>query len=1306
MFNYEKRFTRHKDSRNVHPDVRVNPMASSEEDAAKVPEGVVPQVCAELVFSAWDGFSEGVEFDLGHRAVRVPLPYAICIRVGDVDGEICPVSAKIELNPDQASSMLVSMICGYATFEKEVDNEGRSVYEDVILTFWGAPDTYAKECTANFIVTVTDVNGESYETTFCVTAHSVEPVVAVECPNTKSRVQRNDTHVTFTAGKTGEESITVWNETEGNAPLLLNVLLKDSAKGIFNVGRESDDSCVCFPITLPPASSFSFVVRFDLSYAQLKQSSYYGCVLIKLANMLPKKTRTWGDRDLHWTYDHVLALQVSPNDEDFSHDLPSEEIETPSEEFYDFEEFLRAEGEDGIEDIYPLDVDVAACDSEQPSDSLEEGPLYEGVFSMLEPVKWVLSEEIDDTTEEGGEELSLDREDCNVGYASPSEESEMKDALDHELEAAGDICSGLDVDWEDQPDTDKVQYVVREIAPDPESVEANLQSKVEDEFSLTHQYLPAKLSSEDRDTKSGEANMITFDRPRVVLSENCESEEEYVKSSQNGGNIGLEEDSPNQDESTPSCAHRERFVEKTPFGKLVGYGPRSDRFEARPLVSKTLEFNEARSSKRSVPLVPVLRPEVRSADLIEAEAGSSRENDGQCSSILSERKTTKPNGESIAVIERVEKTFGADTLSGQQVSERYAQGRRDTLNSAFAQFGSITSSRESVAGDNLFSPSNAHSSATPRDSDDGRSKSNLHTYETGLPFDANVNAIPSTGSCASTYGAGADDSLLKSMQGIIDSGNSEFSRDSTGAGIGRFKAQKQNAPKPPKIPNRQQPESFAFKDHRESLTAGRAKESLSSVSTFTSVRDSGMVVKTAQKFTLRSVFNKDMRPKLRMPRRIHQKGLYLLAHRGSVVLPISNASGVDIEIHAKVEAPVGSEARATANPSFLVVQPAQRSEIVLTRNSSFSGMLSTVLLCKSVRNERSLTAYRVPLTVEPLRKVVDNSGFKIDRPSLTYYNPSAESRINRVRVYNGTAQQATYQVWIGRGKIATASATESPFRVKKGVSGVALSTESIDVDVEFDAGEVVGHFYEDLNIMMDDQLEKMRLFGYSGGSEIRLEFTENNILRARNSGRRFGFIVITGPDEKSDDACGERMVMAPGEEQRYEMPFGSGSLIYTGDEIARVRFCMAVEREPALHGENEHMLRLFMGRFDGAQRASVQEGYNFRRDNRYTLHYASRLLETCTRQYRFDVQDERVSLCKGVASDLLETWRVVKEENGMMRIVNNDPREALGFTAEGIEPNGGRVPALGDARVVAFRERVCINARGTQVNLDVGQIGR
>lgn len=1000
MFNYEKRLARHRDFRNVHPEVRVNPMANSEEDAAKVPQEVVPQVCAELMFSSRDGFTEGVDFDLGCRAVRVPLPYAICIRVSDMEGDICPVSARIELNPDQVSSMLISMISAYATFEKGEDDEGRSVYEDVVLTFWGAPDTYAKECTASFVVTVTDTNDESYETTFCVTAHSVEPVVAVECPNAKSKVQKNDTHVTFTAGKTGEESITVWNETEGNAPLLLNVLIRDSAKGIFSIGRRSDDSSICFAATLPSASSFSFVVRFDLSYAQLKQSSYYGCVLIKLANMLPKRTRTWGDRDLHWTYDHVLALQISPNDEDFSCDLPSEEMQTPSEDFYDFEEFLRAEGEDDIEDIYPLNLNVAACDSEELPDDVEEGPLYEGSFSMLEPVEWVLSEEIENATDDGEDEPVHDQKEWDVDYASSYEGSEVKDSTGQELDVVGESYDEHDANWKARPSSVIEQHLVRKTDPTAESVEANAQRNVvEDECNLIrqHDHLFTQFSSEVQGVESEEANLIEFDRPEVVPSANRRPEQEHFEPAANAEITSFENLPSSRKESLQFSAQRQQLADKTPFGKLVGYGPISDRLEAKPVVSKKLELVEAHDYECIGPVAPVFGSGQSPVKLNEAD--SNQENDEQSSSILYNRESTESEARDIVTTEKVEnssfETNALSCLNGlsrsilqskdhdvgpipslslQQVSKPCTQSRRDTLDSSFAQFGSIASSKGSVVpSDNPFSSSTAQSVESPHVSNGGRINSDVLTGAGDLPSNTNEIALGNVDSCASRREAETEDpSLMMPLHGVLKSDIDSVSRNSTGADISRFKAQRQNASKPPKIPNRQQAESFALRDHRQSLTTGRAQESLSSVSTFTSVRDSGMVVKTAQKFTLRSVFNKDMRPKLRMPRRIQQKGLYLLARRGSVVLPIFNASSVDIEVHARVETAAGCGAKVMVNPGFVVVQPSQRSEFVITRNSASSGMLSIVLLCKSVRNERSVTAYRVPLIVEALKIVVEN----------------------------------------------------------------------------------------------------------------------------------------------------------------------------------------------------------------------------------------------------------------------------------------------------------------------------------------------
>lgn len=1262
------------------PDVRVNPLAGDPEGEAVLPPGIIPEIVHEVEFGLHYGFEEAVEVELGCRAMRVPLPYAINVRVVETDGEICPASAKLETNPDCPNSMLLSVISGSVNFES--DWEGG--YDDVVLTFWAAPDTFALQNTASLLLTVTDVDGTVHETTLELNAEGTEPMIAVERPRLQSRNNRQDTHIMFDKGEgTEEEFVTVWNESKHDAPLLINVVVTDSGRGVFSIGRDSDDRCECIPTTIPGCSAVSFVVRFDRSQVQTTRNFYHGTILIKLGCIFPQGVHRWKNRDFNLAFDHVLSLQAKgsgglceevstpdttidlesqtlsdsgtyPSSEDTPIEPASQtrsptaprpismsssqlEDNVPDETLQadinshpdDGHEIFSVSSEAGTDvvDFEPLDVVVSACGLEAVPEGIDQGPLYEGVFSLLEPVEWVLCE----TSEGGSEEI-----DVQYDYSSTTgNRGSMVSAVSVEdiralgRNATSDTCTPLtkptQVEGSPRISSLASRKGLQIASPWVQMAGMNVEQNYGEpekraqmgRGACNRKHFGLKAAYKGN-VVSGNKKIDSVVLPQIAVPVleteqfspclNRPATSQLPKTTPFGKLVGY------ADERTGSGVS-----EITPFGKLIGYSHDTKHLDSQRSVRK-LDFRDGGDY-----------PDVEVCDRV---------------------STLRKNGSTRVLNRAGAGVFTA--LLGPPAEEVDGMGT-DLVH----DHANVTKSKSVLSHERMAARRTRSSRNT-----DSETSSSRKSFRGG---NKSVSAVPLVPQDDISYQV----TRSKQASGKPPLGPGSKGSPTTDIGL------------------------LSIPDERTSHGPRRNQASLSSSS-------SALTITGGTSLSAAPDISRDARPKLRLPRKIQRNGVLLVAGAGSVLFPLCSGTKSEMEVEIQIKPAEDSNVCVKADPSFLVLHSGQRAEVVFSRYSGSEGRMNVFLVCRSLKHPEDVTSYRVPLTVEGSSKASSSERFSIDRPTLTFYNPDEASRKKRIRVFNGTSRPEAVQIWIGpRDKGEDQDGWGSVFKLLSPSVGFLEPQTSLNVDVLFNGGEGAEYHYDDLNIKMGSQVEAMRMFGYSGGSEIQMEFTEDKILRARNVGERHGFVLITGPEHESEDVFAEKAVLAPGEELEFEMPYGSGSLIYTGDEISRIRFCAALIVDPTRCTDHEEQKKLFSDWFQGQERASAAENLHFTTEQKYTLHYASRMFYVGLRQFSFDVNDERVVPTTASERNRGQNWRASIDHDGFVHISNNDPVESLAYEMDGADPERGVIPPLGDARNSSYRERVTVRSRGVTLELIV-----
>lgn len=1244
------------------PDVRVNPLAGDPEGEAALPPGIIPEIVHEVEFGLYYGFEEAIEVELGYRAMRVPLPYAINVRVVETDGEICPASAKLETNPDCPNSMLLSVISGSVNFESDGEGGG---YEDVVLTFWAAPDTASVHNTASLLLTVTDVDGTLYETTLELCAEGTEPMIAVERPRLQSRSNRQDTQITFDKGEgTEEELVTVWNETKHDAPLLINVVVTDSGRGVFSIGRDSDDRCECIPITIPACSAVSFVVRFDLSQVETIRSFYHGTILIKLGCIFPKGVHRWKNRDFNLAFDHVLSMQAKGSDgpceevgtPDTTIDLQSQTISEDSTYLYsedtpmqpashlrspappksistsssqqtesvpdetpeaDIESHpgdvhgtfsVGSEAGTDIVDFEPLDVVISACGLEPVPEGIDQGPLYEGVFSLLEPVEWVLCETSEGLSEETDVQYDYSSTTGNRGSMVSAVSGEDIRGLRRRVNSDNWAHSTKQTQLEESPKPWISSLGTREGPQIASSWTQMAGMNTKQNGGEPENPVHSGLGACKRDHLGQKTVQLLETETHFSPCLNRQAASQLPETTPFGKLVGYVDER--------ACS---RVSQNTPFGRLVGYSPDRRRLDSLPSVRK-LGFGEGSDypDEEVFERVSTLR-----------KNGSTGVMGGAAAGLFTAMLGTPPKGidgmRTGLVHDQPKVPISKAVLSHERTGARCTRSSRNADSDT-------TASHENVrGGSNVVNPE----PLTPQDE---------ISYQ-----------------------------VTRSKK---TSGKPPLGRRSKGSSTREI-------------------ELFNVPDQRGSHGTRRNQASLSSFS-------SALTITGGTSLSAMGAISRDARPKLRLPRKIQKNGVLLVAGAGSVLFPLCSGTKSEMEVEIQVKPAEDSNVCVKAEPSFLVLHSGQRAEVVFSRYSASEGKMNVFLVCRSLKHPEDVTSYRVPLTVESASRISSSKRFSIDRPTLTFYNPDEASREKRFRVFNGTSRREAVQIWIGpREEGEDKDNLGSAFKLLSPAMGFLEPQTSLNVDVFFNGGEETEYHYEDLNIKMGHQVETVRMFGYNGGSEIQMEFTEDKVLRARNVGCRYGFVLITGPEHESEDAFAEKAVLAPGEELEFEMPYGSGSLIYTGDEISRIRFCTALIVDPTRCTDHVEQKKLFSDWFQGQERATAAENLHFTTEKKYTLHYASRMFYLGLQQFSFDVDHERVLPTTASERNREQNWRASMDRDGFVHISNNDPVESLAYEMEGADPKRGVIPPLGDARNAPYRERVTVRSRGVTLELIV-----
>lgn len=461
------------------------------------------------------------------------------------------------------------------------------------------------------------------------------------------------------------------------------------------------------------------------------------------------------------------------------------------------------------------------------------------------------------------------------------------------------------------------------------------------------------------------------------------------------------------------------------------------------------------------------------------------------------------------------------------------------------------------------------------------------------------------------------------------------------------------------------------------------------------------------------------RPKLKMPQRVREGGVVMNANQGTVELPLLNASPELVEVSVCVEPHQHGNITTCVTPIYLVIGPGEKAHLTMVRTTSEASESLVVLRAATMGSRPGRATYRVPAHIaQSIMRAEQSTKFSVDRPTMSFYNPcTLATREWSVRLRNGTANEELYEVWISEGCGTLHDPHGNPaFQLVSPSHGIVQPDSFTTIRVSFDGSgqafserhdEVIsqnntGHFHGRLNVKIGAQCDFIPLFGFTGGSDIRLRATELGYVCAKNSGDRYGFIVITGPEADAVNNKSEKAVLAPGEEREFVAPYGTGSVVYTGDEIARSRQRRA-EKLRRLDDAIEPLddsNGLCGGEFDGEDSAHEVEVLDWSAEDKFSMFYSGRLLDHNMKRYVFDVND-------GDGMGFVETNRAsqcgwtVTVEGGYLHLENLEVEKEICFEAEGAEPSCGVIAPLGDAMLAAFRESVDIRAQGRVENIHI-----
>jgi hypothetical protein len=258
-----------------------------------------------------------LDIDLGTRAVRAALPYAVRLELpAGAAG-----TATMQVVRHKSRNMFV-----LAVDERVQIDEFAGGDEDALLIFWASPTSPGQSACAILDI---DVDGSSLRIcinmTGCLPLFNVLPESSNPDHNSSKPVvptPRNATDISFgVAGPGCDESIvdvdrvvTILNQTDDGAPLLVQIALADNADGKFAIAPGPELETRQFLLAkLDGDAEYSFVVRCSQSRSSApdcgdSDAELLGHILISLPTFVAKPTSSDVDLDLLHHFDFVVNL--------------------------------------------------------------------------------------------------------------------------------------------------------------------------------------------------------------------------------------------------------------------------------------------------------------------------------------------------------------------------------------------------------------------------------------------------------------------------------------------------------------------------------------------------------------------------------------------------------------------------------------------------------------------------------------------------------------------------------------------------------------------------------------------------------------------------------------------------------------------------------------------------------------------------------------------------------------------------------------------------------------------------------------
>lgn len=1515
------------------PVVRVNPLARSDVAAAALPSGIAPMHVADIEFSLISGFGPSpatVDLDLGIRAARIPLPYAIYLRIVDIEGPIRPIEARLERLLEGPQSIFLAAIdngtsssfaCVSSSPSEEQNSKSKySVSDNHIYAFWAAPDAFAPNGSGQLVLSVTDDEYRDYEIHINVSVCSTKPRISVVAPSYPSRETRAETNILFDEHNHESDAlITVWNETDGDAPLLLNIVLEEDASGAFLIGENSEQDTKCITVLLQANSSHSFPVRFRMRSDLTLLHFYYGSVLVKYAFVVQAQTPPGQDLELHQYYDHVLNLKASVANIDStiaSSSTDSVTAEATRLATHSDDECVCSDGGDhplqpcsvllgsnsiGKEEKSPRDyggptvkfIDQSQFNTGYGSGVHSNGKFYQckaGEMSTTDPQSdyvvsigcgnnVIVTNNVDVSRNLFGIKGNADEQEAQLGIVNVFPKSEAPDQImgsnyrsinaDQQLSCKFNWAKELTEDSsllskvsnftspsakEQEPE---VSLLARSTTPHydvtPNDHGCGTVSCGEDHVVVLGSGRHLEHGAEIENSPKGEDN-AWFRGDAFSCQDHLKSIEEIDRLPKDqdvqreGDADSKQADVANASGNTcagqPGCCgdiksttarlYRQRTNDYSPnnsawdqaanesfadgtegvhrsniaegqeneepadnrsqgddvamVGALNGLPHASAKTESNKDYEDFHE-NKDQSLQIEANIIPGNVSHHDSRDCLDL---TNRESDqGRLASVGHSRvgEDCKEH-EYVGALSHVDHCalikidIGSDrpdqfderkhfsdrnNLDGQDqfhehdphvsLDERHMKEQKGEPHSTAD--GEITDVPhiigKSADDNNLNTLSIRSHSPTPTPSTDngdildehmeqrageitgcaklarqelpqyselementrkyGRSTQTNYEESTSHPHNSGMSPLGKVTDqniavealAALRFGHNTSfvsgDIAVVSKSGFIESRRTslwkgpfwtgEWKAEDTAGSDGPEQAKTESTSEAPFDSSREvyQPPTIRDEDRNGASSLPR-NDTTCTLQTNSGRLGSLLVVG---------------RPKLKMPRRIREKGVVMNASQGSLELPLMNASAEVVELSVTVEnvGDNGDEIGTMVTPNYLVIGAGEKARLTMVRTSSLGGENLVVLRAATMGTHPARVNYRVPAHVaESVMRVEASTEFSVDRPTMSFYNPGEKTREWCVRLRNGTDRATRYRMWIGEGCGTLHKSNGEPaFKIIGPATGIIQPERFASLRVAFNGGDVVQHFHGRLNLHVGEQRDFMPLFGYSGASDVRLFPTELGYVCARNNGTRSGFIVITGPEINAADCVSVKAVLAPGEEREFVAPYGTGSVIYVGDEIARSRQRRAeelrhVSQEDTNDGE-EDSSRLFGGDFDGEDTANDTEGFDWWAEDKFSLFYSGRLLDHNTKRYVFNLNDSERPMFVATTSTSQSGWTATVNE-GFVHIENLEVAKEVSFEVDGAEPRCGVIAPLGDAMLAAFRESVEIRGLGRTETLHV-----